>query len=273
MPEQDREQVEGRDVRVIDGGGSESKQNLGFLHVAGSSLNAQAGLFGLGWTWPHRHSAGHGSEGLGDLRLGCVGIEISDHHQGHVAGHVVIREEGEDVIAAQLAHRGFVADDGAPVGMNVEHGLEQAQAGLALGIVDALLDFFEHDVALAFEFASVEAGIHQRIGENVEPGIEETAGEHQVVDGFIVACPGVDLAARALDLAGDLAHPALLGALEEHVLEHVCDAGQFRWLVGGADLDPCLKGNDRRGVIFFEDYLQAIVEFEYHALGSPFRIH
>jgi hypothetical protein len=25
-------------------------------------------------------------------------------------------------------------------------------------------------------------------------------------------------------------------------------------------------------VIFFEDYLQAIVEFEYHAFGSPFRI-
>jgi hypothetical protein len=26
-------------------------------------------------------------------------------------------------------------------------------------------------------------------------------------------------------------------------------------------------------VIFFEDYLQAIVEFEYHAIGSPFRFH
>ncbi len=51
------------------------------------------------------------------------------------------------------------------------------------------------------------------------------------------------------------------------------DAGQLGGLVGGADLDPCLKSHDRRRMIFFENYLKAIVEFEYHALGSPFRIH
>jgi hypothetical protein len=52
----------------------------------------------------------------------------------------------------------------------------------------------------------------------------------------------------------------------------VGDARQFGRLVGRADLDPSLKGDNRCRVIFFEDYLEAIVEFEYHAFGSPFLV-
>jgi hypothetical protein len=80
--------------------------------------------------------------------------------------------------------------------VDVEGGLEQRLGGHPVGVVEALLDLLEHDVALALELLGVEAGAGQGVGEDVEPGVEEVPGQHQVVDGLVVGGPGVDLAAR-----------------------------------------------------------------------------
>ena len=88
-----------------------------------------------------------------------------------------------------------------------------------------MLDFFQNDFALALQLVRVEAGVHERVGENVDPGVKESAGQHQVVDRLVVAGPGVDLAARSLHFARDLAYAALLRAFKQHMLEDVRDAG------------------------------------------------
>jgi hypothetical protein len=94
-PSRTASKIEGCDVGVVDGGRAESQQNLGFLDVAGGALDAQAGLFGLGWTWPHRHPSGMGAKALAIFALAAAASKSPDHHQGHVAGHVVVGEEGE----------------------------------------------------------------------------------------------------------------------------------------------------------------------------------
>src|SRR5262245_48190769 len=79
-------------------------------------------------------------------------------------------------------------------------------------------------------------------------------------DGLLVAGPGVDVAARRLDLVGDRAHAALLGALEEHVLEHVRGADLAFALVGGAGVDPRLHGGGGRTRSGPEEYRETAIE-------------
>jgi len=115
--------------------------------------------------------------------------------------------------------------------MLVKGSMKQPLPGLAFWVVESLLDLFEHHVALAIKLGGVEAGVLKRVGQDVEAGIEEPTGQHDVVHGFVVAGPGVDLAARSLHFARDLAHTAPLGPLEQHVFEHMRDACQLRRLV------------------------------------------
>ena len=94
---------------------------------------------------------------------------------------------------------------------------------------------------------------------DVEAGFEEVFGDDDVVNGLVVGGPGVDVAAGPFDLAGDLAdtaphHAVLGGALEQHVLVHVREAGFGVGLVGAADPDPDLhRDHGRRPRLEGED--------------------
>jgi hypothetical protein len=271
LPQHHRQQVEGRNVGVVDGRGAEAEQDLRLLDVTGARPQAQGRLVGLLGAAGEAVTAAHRGESGGDGGAGSGAVEVADDHQGDVAGHVVTAEEGEQVVAAQGADRLLRADDGAAVGVDVEGAAEERLGGHPVGVVEPLLDLLEDDVALALELDRVEAGVHQRVGQDVHAGVEELAGQDQVVDGLVIAGPGVDLAAGRLDLLGDLAHPALARPLEQHVLEDVGDAGQRGGLVGGADLHPGLEGHHRSGVVLFQDHLEAIVETKCHRRFSPVR--
>ena len=52
----------------------------------------------------------------------------------------------------------------------------------------------------------------------------------------------------------------LVGALEVHVLDPVRDAGQAGTFVLRADLVPAPHRRQRRGVLFLDQHLQAVVE-------------
>ena len=116
--------------------------------------------------------------------------------------------------------------------MLVKGSLKQTLTRLPFWVVEPLLDFFEHDVTLTIKLDRIEAGVLNGVGQDVEASVEEPTGKDEVVHGFVVAGPRVDLAARALHLPGDLAHTAPLGPLEQHVFEHMRDARQFWRLVG-----------------------------------------
>jgi hypothetical protein len=79
-------------------------------------------------------------------------------------------------------------------------------------------------VLLALELLRVEDAVRQDVGQNVD-GERHVVLEHAgVVGGGLDAGGGVDLAADRLDLLGDLASTARVGALERHVLEQMRDA-------------------------------------------------
>jgi hypothetical protein len=59
---------------------------------------------------------------------------------------------------------------------------------------------------------------------------------------------------------GDLAHAAMLGALEQHVLVNVRHAQLFVALVGAAGFDPDLKRDDWREVVLADQDAHPVVE-------------
>ncbi len=83
-------------------------------------------------------------------------------------------------------------------------------------------------------------------------------GKRRVVDGDVERGVGVDAPAGALDLAGDLAHAAALGALEEHVLVEVGEPGLVGALVRRAHVRPDLQLDDGREVGFAQQHREPV---------------
>ena len=89
---------------------------------------------------------------------------------------------------------------------------------------------------------------------------EAGGGEDREVGGVIVDGAGVEIAAGALGLPGDRAHAAARGALEEHVLEDMGDAGPAIGLVEEAGLHVGDDRDHRRGVVRLHQQGEAVVQ-------------
>ena len=81
-----------------------------------------------------------------------------------------------------------------------------------------------------------------------------------VIGGALARGVGVEVAADRLDLLGDGAGAAPLGALERHVLEEMRDAVDLGRLVAGADIDPEAERDRLDRVIAVGDDAQAVGE-------------
>ena len=167
-------------------------------------------------------------------------------------------KKSSSALARERLDRLGVADDRPPIGMARKGSAEERLRGDARRAVLALLHLFEHYFQFALQLHGIEGGVLQRVGQDIEPGVEVARRQHEVVDGLVERGPGVDLAARGLDLARDLPDAATRGALEQHVLEDVRDAGQLGRLIGGADRHPRLERDDFGRVVFLQHHTQAI---------------
>ncbi len=107
-----------------------------------------------------------------------------------------------------------------------------------VGRVVGLADLLQDDGALAFELGRVEGRVLQDVGEDVERERHVLLQHLGVIGRALARGIGVEVAADRLDLLGDGAGAAPLGALERHVLEKMRDAVDLRRLVPGADIDP-----------------------------------
>ena len=107
-----------------------------------------------------------------------------------------------------------------------------------VGRVVGLPDLLQDDGALAFEFGRIEGRVQQDVGENVERERQILLQHLGVIRRAFARGIGVEVAADRLDLLGDRAGAAPLGALERHVLEKMRDAVDLRRLVPCADIDP-----------------------------------
>ena len=107
-----------------------------------------------------------------------------------------------------------------------------------VGRVVGLPDLLQDDGALALELGRIEGRVQQDVGEDVERERHVLLQHLGVIGRALARGIGVEMAADRLDLLGDRAGAAPLGALERHVFEKMRDAVDLRRLVPGADIDP-----------------------------------
>jgi hypothetical protein len=149
---------------------------------------------------------------------------------------------------------------------------EQLLRELSRGRIEAALDLLADDLDLPLELLPIEGGLGDGVREDVEALGGELARDDDVVDGLIEARPGVDLAARGLDGAGDLARAAPRRSLEQHVLVQMREARLVGKLVGAADPHPDLERGHGGGVVLLDEDGEAVLQAMAHAGSSrPFR--
>ena len=107
-----------------------------------------------------------------------------------------------------------------------------------VGRVVAHPDLFEDDAPFRLDVVDAERRVPQHVGEHVERGLELHVGNAHVEHRLFVRRERVHLAADRLDRLRDLAGAALLGALEQQVLEEVTRAPLRALLVARAAADP-----------------------------------
>ena len=146
-----------------------------------------------------------------------------------IGGHGLARQPLDDLGAAQHrpAHR--LIGEGAFLEM-----IEDDVVGRVVGLADLLQD----DGALALQLGRVEDRVLQDVGEDIERERRVFFQHLGVIGCAFTRGIGVQVSADGLDLLGDGAGAAPLGALERHVFEEMGDAVDLGRLVPRADLDP-----------------------------------
>ena len=168
-----------------------------------------------------------------------------DHH---ALGPVPALEVGEERLSRGVPYR-LLAPDDVPAErlVAVQQPLVD-RADVAPGRVEVHVHLLDDDALLTLDLVGVELRPLQHVGEHVERGVARLGGAFDVVAGRLLAGEGVELAADAVDLAGD--HPgrrAALGALEEHVLGEVRDAVRLGRLVARPGREHDDAGDGLRG--------------------------
>ena len=167
--------------------------------------------------------------------LDQVVAEVAADADDHPLRPVPAVEVGEERIA-RCGADGLLAAEDLPAErlVPVEQRLVD-RADVVARRVDAHPHLLDDDALLALDLLRVEARVAQHVDEHVEGDVAVLCGAADVVAGQLLAGERVELAADAVDLAGDLARGrAALGALEEHVLGEVRDPARLGGLVAGA---------------------------------------
>jgi hypothetical protein len=100
------------------------------------------------------------------------------------------------------------------------------------------LDLFEDDLLFLLDVGRIEGGVRDQIGEDVD-GDRQVLVEHlHVVARVLLGGERVELAADRVHFLGDAFGGPPVGALEQHVLDEVRDAGVSLGLVAGSAREP-----------------------------------
>ncbi len=130
---------------------------------------------------------------------------------------------------------------GQPIGCSGKsRGIEEIENEIVGRVLDRA-DLLQDDLFLALQLVLVEDALGQDIGENVdrEPGV---AGQHmRVIGGLLDARRGIEVAAGAFDLLGNVARRAPPRALEGHMFEKMREAALARALMPRTRRHPDAK--------------------------------
>ena len=101
--------------------------------------------------------------------------------------------------------------------------VEQFEHEIVRCILDRA-DFLQDDAFFALELHAVERALGQNVGKNVERERNIAGQDMGVIGGMFGARRGVEIAARRLDLLGDIARRAPPRPLERHMFEKMRQA-------------------------------------------------
>jgi len=99
-------------------------------------------------------------------------------------------------------------------------------------------DLFDDDALFTLQLFGIDEGVEHHVGENVDAVLDFTGKDAAVIARHLLVGECIEGAAPAFDFFGDLAGSSGVGALEEHVLDEVGDAGLVLFFVTAAGLAP-----------------------------------
>ena len=134
-------------------------------------------------------------------------------------------------------------------------------------------DLLQDHMLLALQLLLVESRIDENVGEKIDGERHVVLEDAGIIGGRFDTGRGIELAADILDLFGDLAGTAPVGALEGHMLEEMGNAMLALGLVAGTGLDPDAErraGKLRHGIGGDGKSVGKLRDFDAHAASAPF---
>ncbi len=152
-----------------------------------------------------------------------------------------------------------VADDRMAARVELEGGGEEQAGGGVVRIIEAHVDLAADDVLFLLEFTLRDDREEHQAAEAFEKDRQRVGRPVDEIHGAVKAGVGVPMSASGLHGIGELIGIVIAGALEDHVLEEMRDAGaEVAVLVHRAGFHPELGGNHRRGGIRIKDQGEAV---------------
>ena len=262
VAEQNREDIQRGDIGMAQLGDVPGKMHV--AHFDGRFLDdfARGGLDRFLGQNHRRHRFGLGVfVGRADLGDDVVGFHIAGDDEEHVVGRIFLAIITVDVVGLDFVENVRVADNGEAIRTAGVGGHEQAAAGAAIGIVDVHVHFAADDVHFLGQFIRRQRGVLHDVAQNIDGRARAGVGHINMIDRAIEAGVGVHVTADFLHFLIDAAAGAGGGAFEEHVFEHVREAGAEPFaFMNASGHGPGLGRDDGRAVVFAHDDGEAVVE-------------
>ena len=228
--------VENFPIGVVTPHGSPTDREVDLLRVV---VDAKAFAVGTRQTAGHPPvTVGQIGKGRGDDLDDVVVVDLAGDGDDRRTGRVVVDVEPADVVGGDRAHRVAIARGVTAEPMVGEQLPRQRAQGDVVGRVVVHRQLLEDDLSLTLDVVVLQ----RRSGENVAQQFDarpSVASGHPAVERrVLLRREGVDVAAHAVDGAGDVGRRAGRRPLEQQVLQKVTDAGLLGGLVTGADADP-----------------------------------
>ena len=177
-----------------------------------------------------------------------------------VVHHVVMAELIEELEVSDHWLTAWVA--------GIDRGVEESTIPV-VGVIQPHIDFTANDILFFFELIDGEARFKDHLSEYFEEGLGAFGRAINVVNGAVECGVSIPLAAGGLHGIGDRFAIVACRAFEDHVLEHMGEAGAEEVaLVDAACFHPCLCADDRSIRVGIKDNGEAIVQGVNTGLGS-----
>ena len=184
--------------------------------------------------------------GLAHLLDDCVGLHIAHHHQEAIVRGVVGSVIRQQVVSGDAIEEVQQSDDRIAVGTLGVGGRKKPLAGAAARIVFAHVHLAPDDIEFLLEFIGRQRRVLEDVAENIDGRGGPRVRHIDPIHGAVEARVRIHVAARRLDLLVDATGAPGGGSLEEHVFEHVGQAGpQPLSLIDAAGAGPRLHAHDR----------------------------